>query len=226
MNVFIIVMETNEVNTQTNKSKMNWWKFAVYAIVILGLFAGGFFLGRRTIKPGKPDIVYVPGDSVSVEVPYPVPVYVSKPVDTLNVLLAIIKSGKYYELFPEKVRDSIVYVTPQDTSDVIRDWASERFYEEKVFDIDTVGSATVRAKTQYNRITFLGTTFKPVTKVVTEYKPVNKYSPFVGVGLTTMPTVAGQAGMFFEDKYGFSGLYQYDWQNKNHIFGAMFLLKF
>lgn len=207
-------------------NKVNWWKVALYAIVILGLLATGFFIGRKTIKPGEPDIVYVPGDSIHVDVPYPVPVYVNKPVDSLNVLLALIKSGKYYDLFPEKVRDSIVYVTKDDTSAVIRDWATERFYEEKVFDIDTVGTAIVRAKTQYNRLTFLGTTFKPVTKVVTNYHPVKKYSPFVGLGLTTQPTVAGQAGMFFEDKYGFSGLYQYDWTNNNHIFGAMFLMKF
>lgn len=193
---------------------------------ILLALVGGFFIGRKTIKPEKPDVVYVKGDSIKVDVPYPVPVEVVKPVDTANVILACIKSGKYYELFPEKVRDSLIYISKEDTTTVILDWATERFYEETLFDIDTVGTATVRAKVQYNRLSWLNSTFTPVTKVVITPQPIKKYSPFVGVGLTTMPTALGQAGLFFEDKYGFSGLYQYDWVNNNHIFGGMFLLKF
>ena len=113
-----------------------------------------------------------------------------------------------------------------DTTTIILDWATERLYEEKLFDIDTVGTAIVRAKVQYNRLSWLNSTFTPVTKVVITPQPIRRYSPFVGVGLTTMPTALGQAGMFFDDKYGFSGLYQYDWVNNNHIFGGMFLLKF
>ena len=183
-------------------------------------------MGRKTIKPGKPDIIYVPGDTIEVDKPYPVPVEVHKPADTLNIILACIKSGKYYEFFPERVRDSIIYVTKEDTTAVLRDWATERVYEEKMFDIDTVGTAIVRAKTQYNRLTWIGTTFTPVTKVVTNQASVKKYSPFIGAGITTQPTVTSQVGMFFEDKYGFSALYQYDWVQKKHILGTTFMLKF
>ena len=211
---------------EMSDNKTNWWKVALCIIAIIGLLCLGFFIGRKTIKTPEPSVIYVPGDSVEVEVPYPVPVYVKEPADTADVIRACIESGRYYDLFPEKVRDSIIYVTPEDTSMVLRDWATERYYEEKVFDIDTVGTAIVKAKTQYNRLTWLGTTFKPITKVITEVTPVKKYSPFIGAGLTTQPSVAAQAGMFFEDKYGFSGMYQYDWTNKNHIFGAMFLIKF
>ena len=210
-----------------SEKNINWWKVALIAMVAFGLLVGGFFLGRKTIdKPGPSDPVYVPGDTVFVDKPYPEPVYINKPADTANVILACIKSGRYYDLFPEKVRDSISYVTPEDSSMVIRDWATERFYKEKLFDCDTVGTLTVEAKTQYNRLEWLNTTFVPMTKVVTKPKPVKKYSPFIGGGLTTFPSVIGQAGVFFEDKYGFSGVYQYDWDRKERAFGTAFLIKF
>lgn len=208
---------------QTNK-----WKTAFLILGGLILLAGGFFIGRSTIKPKiVHDIEYIKGDSVKVEVPYPVPVQVVKPIDTANVILACKKSGKYYELFPEKVRDSIIYLTKQDSTDVIVDWATERYYEQKLFDIDTVGTATVKAKTQYNRLTWMEGTFVPVTKVVTETENVIKrYSPYIGTGLTTQPTVLGEFGVFLEDKYGVGVLYQYDWKNQNHIFGTTFKVKF
>lgn len=206
----------------TNK----YWKIAFIVLCGLLLLGLGFFAGRKTIKTPDPGVIYVPGDSIKVEVPYPVPVEVNKPVDTMNVLLSCIKSGKYYDLFPERVRDTVIYVTKDDTTAVINDWATERVYSEKVFDIDTVGTAIVNAKVQYNRLTWIGTTFTPVQKVVIMPQPIKKYSPFVGGGLTTMPSVVAQAGMFFDDKYGITGLYMYDWNLNTHIFGSTFLLKF
>lgn len=217
---------TNEEFPQNNNNKTNWWKVALCIIIILGALIGGFFIGRKTIKPGNPEIIYVPGDTVKVDKPYPVPVYVNKPVDTTDVIVAAIKSGGFKDLFPENVRDSIVYVTKDDTAKVLKDWASERFYEEKLFDIDTVGSATVRARVQYNRLAMIEGEFVPVTKVITNEKPIKKYSPFVGAGITTMPAVNVQAGMFFEDKYGVSASYYYDWGLKKHSVGTTFLLKF
>lgn len=211
----------------SDKSTINWWKVIFIAAIAIGIFVWGFAMGRKTVKPTPPGPpTYSPGDTVTVQVPYPVPVAVNKPIDTANVILACIKNGLYYDLFPEKVRDSVIYVSKEDSSAVIRDWATERIYEEKVFDIDTVGSATVRAKTQYNRLTWLGATFVPMVKTVVEPQHIKKYSPFVGAGVTTSSSVLGQAGIFFEDKYGFSGLYQYDWERNKHILGTSFLIKF
>lgn len=212
--------------SMATEKKINWWKVALFALIIAGVGVGCFFIGRKTIKIDPPGVIYVPGDTVSVDVPYPVPIQVNKPIDTANVIRACIKSGKYYELFPERVRDSIIYVTKEDSTNVIIDWATERIYEHKVFDIDTVGTATIRAKTQYNRITFLNATFVPVTKVVTQPYQVKKYSPFIGAGLSTSPSVITQAGLFIDDKYGFAGLYMYDWELKKNVFGTSFLLKF
>jgi hypothetical protein len=208
------------------KNNINKWKISLIAVCSALLLGLGFYIGRRTIKTPEPQVIYVPGDTIEVGVPYPDPVYITKPIDTMNVILSCLKSGRYYKLFPERIRDSIVYVTKDDSTAVIKDWASERVYSEKIFDIDTVGVAIVNAKVQYNRLTWLGTKFTPIEKVVIKPQPIKKFSPFVGGGITTMPTVQAQAGLFFEEKYGFSGTYQYDWQNKNHIFGTVFLYKF
>ena len=53
------------------KSKVNWWKVAVYVIGIVSLLAIGFFVGRKTIEQPEPDIVYVPGDTVKIEIEKP-----------------------------------------------------------------------------------------------------------------------------------------------------------
>ena len=212
--------------SMATEKKINWWKVALIALVVAGVGVGCFFLGRKTVTVGPPSVIYMPGDTISVDVPYPVPVQVVKPIDTANVIKACIKSGRYYELFPEKVRDSLIYVTKEDTTMVLADWATERFYEEKLFDIDTVGTAWVKAKTQYNRLEFINTTFVPVTKVVTQPYQVKKYSPFIGAGVTTYPSVITQAGLFIDDKYGFSGIYMYDWALGKNVFGTSILLKF
>lgn len=197
--------------------------------IVLAILAIGFFAGRKTIKhdTGEPQVIYLPGEPVEVEVDKPVPVYIVKPVDTANVIVNCVKSGKFKELFPTIVKDSIIYVDKSDSAAVIRDWATERFYEEKVFDIDTVGSATIKAKTQYNRITWMGATFTPITKETTVTNLLKKkYEPFVGVGVTTMPAVLVTAGMYFDGKYGASAMYEYDPNTKKQAVGLMATYKF
>lgn len=225
------VSETGNGGSQTiinlNNNNVNGWKIAVYVIAAILLLGIGFFAGRKTIKPGEtPPPIYIPGDTVEVLVPHPVPVQVIKPIDTANVIRACIANGKYYELFPERVKDSIVYVTKQDTSDVIKDWATERIYQENVFESDTVGTLTVKARTQYNRLTWLGTKFTPVTKVVTEPQKIKKFSPFLGAGISTTPSVDALGGIFFEEKYGVAAKYSYEYQLKENVYGFYFLYKF
>jgi hypothetical protein len=53
-----------------------------------------------------------------------------------------------------------------------------------------------------------------------------KYSPFVGAGVSTLPTLNVTAGCFYDEKWGFSFTYQYDYMKKSNIFGAGFLIKF
>ena len=215
------------IKDEKNKKKIR--KIIGTVVLVAGLLGIGFFTGRKTviIPDNDPDIIYIPGDTITVQYPEPEPVLIKVPADTAKIIEACIKSGRFTDLFPTQTKDSIVYVTKEDSAAVIRDWATERLYEQKVFDIDTVGTATIRAKTQYNRITWLGSTFVPVIKQTTLTNTiVKKYSPFVGVGITTMPEVLVNGGMYFEDKYGASVVYEYDWQTNRHAVGLMGSMKF
>lgn len=189
----------------------------------------GFFVGRKTMPPVQlpPEIVYLPGEPVEVEKPVPEPYYIKVPADSANIIAECVKSGKFTELFPERVRDSLVYITKEDTAAVVKDWATERFYSEKMFDVDTIGTATMSARVQYNRLYDLNMSFVPVQKNTTINKIVpKKFSPYVGGGITTMPSYAVTAGMYFEDKYGAGLILQRDWERDKTSVGIIATYKF
>lgn len=206
-------------------------KAAIVATLAVLLLVTGFFVGRKTIRieAPKPEIVYVPGDTVKIpfDNPVPTPVYIKTPADTSDIIRAAVRSGKFDDLFPTHVKDSIIYITKEDTSAIVWDWATERFYKEKVFDIDTLGTAFINAKTQYNRLEILGTTFVPVQKVVnTNTILMKKFSPFVGAGITTMPSYVISGGMIFDDKYGAALMFQRDWKANRNSAGVEIIYKF
>ena len=208
------------------KSKVNWWKVAVYVIGIVSLLAIGFFVGRKTIEQPEPDVIYVPGDTVKIEIGKPIPV--KEDVDTASIIKNCVEAGVFYELFPEKVRDSIVYITltKEDTAKVFNDWATSRTYSELLFDVDTLGKATFNAEVQFNRLMLFDYEFVPTVKQVTVVQPKPKYSPFVAFGVSTLPSLNAMVGAFHDDKWGGAFTYQYDYLSNNHIIGSMFLIKF
>ena len=200
--------------------------------VILLCLAIGFFVGRSTIKTPQPKPpIYIPGDTVKQEVPVPYPVEVIVPaeVDTGDLIRYCVTNGLFNELFPT---DTIIQ--PQTLEDsvkvymaIAKDWVKERAYFQTLFDEDTLGKCTVDIKVSNNQLKYLDYTYIPVIKqieTVIEYK--KRISPFIGAGISTSPTVMGQAGLFFDDKYGVSYLYQYDYVNKKNIHGGLFLIKF
>lgn len=195
-------------------------------LIIIGailLIAIGFFIGRKTIEGENGGTHYSRRDTIYIDKPYPKPVETI--IDTADVIKDCIASGKYYELFPEKVRDSIVYITAQDTADIIRDWAAIRKYNETIVDCDTIGTAKINATVQYNRLTNLSGTFVPVVKETIVYK-TKKYEPFVSGGIMTNPSIKAGAGMFFNGKYGFEIDYQYLWADKKSAVGLSAVFKF
>ena len=201
-------------------------KAVSYILLVLLIAAGGFFGGRSTIKEKEIKWVkYEKGKTITVTKDSLVPVYVNKPIDTTNVILAAIKSGKFNDLFP--VRDNIIYITKQDTSAVLLDWMAERYYDELLFDIDTVGTEKLQLRVQFNRLQGIKSTFTPVVKHVYEKEVrVKKFSPFVGVGITTASELATTGGLFYDDKYGAQLTYEYDWVLKRHVAGLSVLYKF
>ena len=209
--------------------KKNWWKIGAIIAAGLLLFGLGFYLGKKR-EPEvvvKTEIKYVELPPIHDSIPKPVPVYVKKPIDSLNVLRNLIASGKYSEMFPEKVRDSIIYVTKEDTAKVVIDWATERRYKETLFDSDSLGRFAFDAKVQYNRLQNFEYTFTPVQKEVnTTVKTTRKFLPYLGAGLDTRGAIQAQGGMFFNQDAGFGLQYRYDTKNKESAVGASFLYMF
>lgn len=209
--------------------------YVVVAIITFGII--GFYLGRKTVTVGKPhtEIVYVTGEKITDSIPYPVPYEVVKPTDTADVIRQCVKDGIYTELFPEKIVTEYIEVTKEDTTEIIRDWGTKRFYSEKIFDIDTVGSCTVNASVQYNRLSLISYDYRPITKQTTinEYR-VKAFSPYIGFGLVVcddfsdienyIPTLNG--GFFVKEKYGINILYGKSVKNGGNFYGTSLLYKF
>ena len=207
----------------------NWWKIGVIIAAAILLFGLGFYIGKKR----EPEVIiktetkYVELPPIHDSIPKPVPVYVKQPADSLNILLALIEEGKYEEYFPERVRDSLIYVTKEDTAAVIRDWAAERVYKETLFDTDTLGRFAFDAKVQYNRLQNFDYTFTPVQKQTeTTIRTVRTFLPYVGAGLDLSGSVMAQGGMFVKQNAGLAIQYRYDTKLKEHTAGALFLYMF
>jgi len=209
--------------------KKNWWKIGVIIASAVLLFGLGFFIGKKR----EPEVIiktetkYVELPPIHDSIPKPVPVYVKQPADSLNILLALIEEGKYEEYFPERVRDSLIYVTKEDTAAVIRDWATERVYKETLFDTDTLGRFAFDAKVQYNRLQNFDYTFTPVQKQTeTTIRTVRTFLPYVGGGLDLNGSIMAQGGLFIKQDAGVAIQYRYDTKLKEHTAGALFLYMF
>lgn len=207
----------------------NWWKICVIIAAAILLFGLGFYAGKKR----EPEVIiktetkYVELPPIHDSIPKPVPVYVKKPADSLNILLALIEEGKYEEYFPERVRDSLIYATKEDTAAVIRDWATERVYKETLFDTDTLGRFAFDAKVQYNRLQNFDYTFTPVQKQTeTTIRTVRTFLPYLGAGLDLSGSVMAQGGVFVKQNVGLAVQYRYDTKMKEHTAGALFLYMF
>ena len=197
----------------------------------------GFFLGRSKMKDPKPQIVteYVQGPTIHDTINKPVPYNVILPIDTVGIIQQCVKDGIYIELFPTKIITEYIEVTKEDTSVIMKDWATTRQYSETLFDVDTLGKCDINAEVQYNRLKYLSYDYTPVIKTVTitETK-VKFFSPFIGAGVALNPwrtqvmdPMAGFSGGFFiKEKYGLQLQYNHVFYNRNDFIGVNLLYKF
>lgn len=207
---------------------INWWKVAVFSIIGLFLLGLGFYLGKQRDPEviEKVKIKYITLPPVHDTIDKPVPYVVIEPTDTANVILECIKNGLYTELFPERPGDTI-YVTKEDSSAVIKDWATERKYVETLFDNDTLGKFVLDADVRYNRLMSVGYNYKPIQKETeTQIKTKRTFLPYIGGGLTTKNAFIAQGGFFIHEDAGFAVQYQYDATNKVSSVGGVFLYMF
>lgn len=206
-----------------------WVKIAGIALAALLLVGLGFYLGRKR----EPDVIikekteYVELPPIHDTIDRPVPYKVKVPADTADIIRACIRDGLYSELFPEKVLTDTVYISKEDTTAILRDWATERFYAETLFDSDTLGKFSFDAMVKYNRLANFNYTFVPIqkqTEVVT--RSVRTFLPYIGVGLTLNDMYMAQGGLFFKQDYGLGVQYIYDHKTNTTSYGAMFMYMF
>jgi hypothetical protein len=211
------------------------WKWLFNITIILVLLTTGFFIGRKTVNT-KTEIVteYIKGETITDTVYYPKPYKVVEPIDTLNLLQQCIKDGIYKELWPERVVTEYVEMEKKDSTVIIKDWATKRFYSETLFSDEKNGTCIFNAEVQYNRMNVVGYSFTPSTKVITEKKNVIKsFSPFVGVSYLTNPwndiknpSIQLNGGLYINEKYGLQLIYQRGFKLNNDYLGGGILIKF
>ena len=211
------------------------WMMLFHTLVITILFFSGFFIGRSTIK--EIEIVrteYIKGDTITNTIEKPIPDYIEKPIDTLNIIKDCIKNGIYQELWPEKLITEYIQTTSDDTLRIIQDWATKRTYEELLFQTDTIGTCNVKLELQYNRLKSVMYNYQPIIKKVVEEKyKIRTFSPFIGIGYMTNPWDEVKnplfnlnGGVFIKEKYGIQVNFMHMLKSKNDYVGGSFLYKF
>ena len=218
------------------KNLANILKYGFYFVLFGLVFSAGWITRSKTIKIPDPieHTEYVPSDPVHDTLWQDKPYYVSKPVDTLNIIEACIKNGIYQELWPEKLVTEYVEINKADTTAILKDWATERKYSERLFTADTLGTLDIDASVQYNRLRYVDYTFTPMTKEHTNTIYTAKYfSPFAGGGVMINPwdtqpdfITEVNGGVFVADKYGIQLKYQRGFKSNNDYIGASLLYKF
>lgn len=185
-----------------SENTIKWLKIGGIILLISAIFLTGLFIGRKHTKVVEKEVIkYVTLPPIHDSIPAPYPV--KEKIDTINFLVDCVKKGVYQELFPN--RKDTVYLTQKDTSELLKDWATERDYNVNLFDSDTLGTCTINTKVQYNRLGKIGYTFTPKQKQSIQYVEVKKnYIPFVGAGISTFPSVGAEVGMFFNQSWGFA----------------------
>jgi hypothetical protein len=219
-----------------NNNNSNIWNTLLCLVLIIGLLGIGFYLGRRSIdtKP-KTEYKYIKGDTIIETIYVPTPVKEeTPPIDTISFLKQIINDGIYKELWPERIITEYIEIEKQDTTDIVNDWATKRFYTEKLFDVDTLGKCEIEAEVQYNRLRLLNYNYVPVIKEITntQYK-IRTFSPFLGAGYMTNPVgdikdhiISINGGIFIKEKYGLQVQYMRGLNSNNDYVGANIIYKF
>jgi len=215
------------------EKKFNWRPIVIGLLALL-LAGIGFFVGRKTVKIPSPNevIKYIELPPIHDSIPKPVPYFVTEPVDTLDIIKQCIADGIYAELWPTKV-DTVKVPTTADTTAILADWATKRFYSTTLFSSDTLGTCIVDTEIQYNRMKYMKYEYKPKQKEVsTESYQIKAFSPFIGI-TGTCPTdgrrdflIGATAGAYIKEKFGIQASYQHSvYDNTAYVSGG-FLYKF
>lgn len=195
---------------------INYWKIGGIIAIIIALFLIGYYIGKsrtKIIEKQVVEYITLPPVHDTVSAPYPI----KEKIDTGKLIKQIIDSGLFNELFPKKT--DTVYLTQTDSSNIVKDWSTQREYTTTLFESDSLGKCTINTTVQFNRLGDIDYTFNPQQKTVKEYVEVKKkFIPYIGGGITTFPSVELETGIFINQSFGFalSGNYFF---NPNKIEG-------
>lgn len=197
-------------------------------IITLVVFGIGVMVGQKYIKENiVTNTIYVPSEPIIDSVKILIPIKEIVPLDTLNIIKDCIEKEIYSELFPTKIIEDTIYISKSDSVEIIKDWASIRHYSETLFDSDSLGKCNIDMKVQYNRLSDLKYKYTPVIKYEqTMYTKKSAISPFIGLGVSTSSNIMGQVGVFIQDDWGVSFLYNKDFVTKSNNYGIVCLYKF
>lgn len=192
--------------------------------IVIGIYIGNIYSKNHV----KEKIIYEKGDEIRDSIPYPYPVIVESPIDTESIIKQCIKDSIFYELFPEKIKEVTVYIPEkEDTSAIMKDWATKRVYSNTLFDSDTLGTLNLNTTIQYNRIFKYEYSFNPNIKtIIQEDKKPTFMQPLIGIGATTMPSFVLMGGVLFKEKIGANFLYQYDFKTNKSYYGGSIIYSF
>ena len=161
-------------------------KTYISIIVLLVVFAAGFFLGRGKVKTSV-KTEYVKGETVvrPVKIPYPATVYIP------SVYFLPTKRDTLYmdgEPYP---------IQTVDTAKIIEEYITQNTYEFNAFDDDN-GKLDINQTIQYNKLQSFDYSFTPIHKNTIITKK-NLFEPFGSVGYTTFNQVSFGGGFFLNN---------------------------
>lgn len=175
-------------------------------ITILMILTGiiFFFIGRSSVDV---DVVYLPGETVTDSIPYPVPYEVEVP------------SKPKYIIVRDTLRDTIpgspfVIIEKVDTAAILADWVLKRTYMETLFDNDTLGKFDLSFYVQYNQAANIKYRYTPMVKNIVREKT---FVPYVGLGYNIIGVnkpLDIKAGVFIKN-IGIEGSYMTDFSGFN-----------
>ena len=161
-------------------------KTYISIIVLLVVFAAGFFLGRGKVRTSV-KTEYVKGETVVRPVKIPVP-------STIYIPTAYLLPTKSDTLYLDGNPYPIQTV---DTAKIIQEYITQNTYEFNAFDNDN-GKLDIKQTIQYNRLQSFDYSFTPIHKNTTITKK-NLFEPFGSVGYTTFSQVSFGGGFFLNN---------------------------
>lgn len=176
-------------------------------LVVLIVFAVGFYLGRLTIET-KEKIVYKQGKTVTGQLNYFEPIELEGNLEDVP---------KIFWKTDTIIKENTIYLKQEiDTVKILADFLIKREYDFNVFD-DENGTLDIKQTIQFNQLQDFNYTFTPIHKEIIRPKE-RVFEPFASVSYSTLNYFGVGGGCFYHNL----GLEYNYWTNKTHSLGIKY----